>query len=594
MKKTWLIIALSLCVAAADAQDFVQNVYGRKTTTLAGRWQVLLDQFSRGARMGVYENRTPADKSTFYEYLFSDGSRLNVPGDFNSQRPELWYYESTVWYKRDFTHDLKPGKRLFLYFGAVNYRCTVYLNGEKLGSHEGGFTPFQFEITDRLRQGNNFLIVEVNNARSPQAIPAMIYDWWNYGGITRDVLLVETPETYIDDYFIRLDRRSPDRILADVALKGVRGPETVTLSIPEAGIERKIALSADGSARGVAVPAKKLVRWSPENPKLYEVILASARDTVRERIGFRTVEVRGTEILLNGKPVFLKGINCHEEIPTGGGRRAYTDADAAFLVDEVLALGCNYLRLTHYPVGENMVRLAERKGLMMFEEIPQWQDIDYGNEATNRLARNMMGEMIRRDKNRCAIIAWSVANESRVYPERNEALIGLVAHTRGLDDTRIVTAVSDKIPYDTLTSTFYDADPLIPYLDVVCVNRYLGWYQKWLTEPRNVKWNVAPDKPFVMTEFGGEALYGNDGPDDVASSWSEPYQAKLYRDHFEMFAGIPNLRGIAPWVLYDFRSPYRMNGQYQEEWNRKGLVSENGFRKKAWYVVHDYYTKDRK
>ena len=133
----------------------------------------------------------------------------------------------------------------------------------------------------------------------------------------------------------------------------------------------------------------------------------------------------------------------------------------------------------------------------------------------------------------------------------------------------------------------------IEELDVVAVNKYMGWYHPWPLTPDKAVWDVARGKPLIISEFGGEALYGQHGPADVASSWSEEYQEALYRDNLRMFENIPNLRGVSPWILFDFRSPFRFHPANQEGWNRKGLVSDQGYRKKAWYLMRDYYMKKR-
>ena len=132
-------------------------------------------------------------------------------------------------------------------------------------------------------------------------------------------------------------------------------------------------------------------------------------------------------------------------------------------------------------------------------------------------------------------------------------------------------------------------DPFTENLDVVAVNKYMGWYHPWPVDPSEAVWDVTPDKPLIISEFGGEALYGQHGDADVTSSWSEEYQARLYRDNLEMFRHIPNLAGVSPWILFDFRSPYRFHPLNQEGWNRKGLVSDQGYRKQAWYIMHEYY-----
>ena len=353
-----LLIAFAGSVAA---QELITNVYGRNIHSLNGKWNAIIDLYDQGQRMKIYENRQPEGNIDFYEYAFEGGLRLNVPGDWNSQSPELKYYEGTVWYARHFDAKRLADKRQFLYFGAVSYRSKVYLNGKEIAEHEGGFTPFQVEVTDLLKDGDNFLAVEVNNRRTKDAIPAMAFDWWNYGGITRDVLLVKTPRTFIKDYFIQLDKNTPDRIIARVRLSDKKAGEKVTVAIPELKINAELTTDAEGKAETV-LNAKRLQRWSPEEPKLYGVTVSSSADRVEEQIGFRNITVKGTDIYLNGKPTFMCCISFHEEIPQRMGR-AFSEADAAMLLNEAKALGVNMIRLAHYPQNEYTVRLAEKMGL---------------------------------------------------------------------------------------------------------------------------------------------------------------------------------------------------------------------------------------
>lgn len=200
MKKFSLALLLAICaLGTVAAQDIITNVYGRNVQSLNGKWDAIVDLYDQGRRNEIFKNKKPQGKADFYEYSFDHGLRLNVPSDWNSQLPELKYYEGTVWYARRFDAPKNGGDRLFLYFGAVSYRCRIYLNGAEIGQHEGGFTPFQIEVTGKVNEKDNFLAVEVNNTRTTDAIPAMSFDWWNYGGITRDVFLVSTPQTYIND-----------------------------------------------------------------------------------------------------------------------------------------------------------------------------------------------------------------------------------------------------------------------------------------------------------------------------------------------------------------------------------------------------------
>ena len=590
LTKFAITFALSfLAVTGVRAQDLIANVYGREMQSLNGKWDAVVDLYDQGRKNKIYLNRKPEGKTDFYEYAFENGLRLDVPSDWNSQTPELKYYEGTVWYARRFDAPRQDGRRLFLHFGAVSYRCRVYLNGEEIGSHEGGFTPFQIEVTGRLKPADNFLAVEVNNTRTPDAIPAMAFDWWNYGGITRDVSLVSVPEAFVEDYFIRLDKDSADRISADVRLSGTPAGTSVLVEIPELKV-RETASADERGAAALSFRVKSLKRWSPEDPKLYRVIVSAGRDRVEEMIGFRNVRVEGEDIYLNGEPVFLKSVSFHEEIPQRMGR-AFSESDAVMLLSEARALGCNMIRLAHYPQNEYIVRLAEKMGFMLWEEIPVWQGIDFANDATRQKAGRMIREMVGRDRNRCALTFWGVANETQPSEPRNEFLRYLISCCRELDDTRLIVAAFDLVRFDRDRQLFVMDDPFIEALDVVAVNKYMGWYHPWPVTPDRAVWDVARGKPLIISEFGGEALYGQHGAADTASSWSEEYQEALYRDNLRMFENIPNPRGVSPWILFDFRSPFRFHPTNQEGWNRKGLVSDRGYRKKAWYLMKAYYDK---
>ncbi|WP_308755597.1 glycoside hydrolase family 2 TIM barrel-domain containing protein [uncultured Bacteroides sp.] len=589
----WLALLACVCAfpSVLCAQDALINVYGRKHTLLNGKWNAIIDPYLQGRRTGIYKNRPLKDKTDFKEYAFEGGLRLNVPSDWNSQTPELKYYEGSVWYARRLEVDRQQAERVFLYFGAANYRCNVYLNGKKLGSHEGGFTPFQFEITDEAREGDNFLAVEVNNTRTSDAIPALSFDWWNYGGITRDVMLVYTPDRYIHDYFIQLDKFKADCIHAWIQLSEQAAGQRVKVEIPELKVSCEALTDAFGLAQ-VSFRAKELARWSPRNPKLYKVIVSSETDCVQEQIGFRNLYVKGTEIYLNDEPVFFKSVGLHEEIAQRQGR-AFSRQDAVALLTEAKALGVNTVRLAHYPQNEYIVHLAEEMGIMLWEEIPLWQGIDFENDVTRTKAQRMYREMILRDRNRCALVFWGVANETAPSQARNAFLKSIVDLCRQMDSTRLVTAAFDLPKLNPQTGAFEMEESFVEELDVVSVNKYMGWYHHWPMPPTQVKWNIAPDKPLIFSEFGGEALYGQSGDATVTSSWSEEYQEQLYKDNLEMFSRVPNLVGVSPWILFDFRSPYRFHPTNQEGWNRKGLVSDQGYRKKAWYVMKRYYDSIR-
>ena len=467
----------------------------------------------------------------------------------------------------------------------------MYLNGKLIGSHEGGFTPFEIDVTDYLKKGDNFLAVEVNNRRTVDAIPALAFDWWNYGGITRDVMLVTVPDNHIADYFIQLDKSAADKINVDVKMSQPVAGVKVSVEIP--GLKKKFEAVTDNLGRvSGTIKSKDLKRWAPDAPVLYDVTVKGGDDTVEERIGFRNIEVDGTKILINGEPQFMRCVSFHEEIPQRMGR-AFSRADATMLLNEAKDLGVNMIRLAHYPQNEYTVRMAEEMGIVLWQEIPIWQGIDFTDDNTRAKAQNMLAEMINRDKNRCAVGFWGVANETKPSEARNDFLKSLLETGKSIDTTRLYVAAFDLVEFDKDRRVFTMNDSFTDNLDVVAVNKYMGWYHPWPLSPAESVWDVNPDKPLIISEFGGEALYGQSGSRDVVSSWSEDSQARLYEDNLRMMENIPNLAGVSPWILFDFRSPFRFHPTNQEGWNRKGLVSDRGQRKKAWYIMRDFYQKKR-
>lgn len=580
------LVLLLIFASELTAQTAMINVAGRNFISLNGKWEAIIDPTNSGDWRQIWLEKKPQSKTDFVEYSFDGSPLLNVPGDFNTQQPELAFMEATVWYKKKFVQKRQPNKRYFIHFGSVNYSATVYLNGKLLGSHEGGFTPFQFEVTHNLKEGENSLIVKVNNQRTKEGLPGDGFDWFNYGGITRDVLLVETPQSYIDDYFIQLQKGSNKQVDGWVQLNGATVSQKVSVTIPELGIKYNTTTDAFGRANLKFLIKPKL--WSPENPKLYKVILAAQNDTITDEIGFRTIEVKGAEIMLNGNPVFIKAVNIHEENPLTASK-AYSEKDALLLLNWAKELGCNLVRLAHYPHNEHVIKMAEKMGLMVWEELPVYQHIQFDNPQVINKMDLMLKEMIKRDRNRCSVVIWCISNETyTTTPNRDEALIDLSKKCRALDNTRLMTTVFNNQSYENGVMNVYD--PVYNYFDIISLNEYIGWYIPWQGKPAATQWKFVANKPVIISEFGGEALYGsNYGPKDEAAYWSEEYQEQIYKDQIEMFKKTPNLAGVCPWILVDYRSLGRMHPIYQKGWNRKGLLSEKGEKKKAWYVMKAYY-----
>ena len=596
--RRWLLIfCLLLPVARTPAQlnSLIANVTGRTTTSLDGQWQVIVDPYDVGfidyraqplkGNNAFSQNYKPKSKSELVEYDFDTSGHLNVPGDWNTQRDSLLLYEGSVWYRRTFAYAKSSHTRVFVHFGAANYIANVYLNGQELGQHKGGFTPFNFEVTNLLRPEGNFLIVRVNDTRGKDEVPTVNTDWWNYGGITRPVTLVEVPETFIQDYSIQLAQGSTHLIKGWVQLNGPKLTQNVTVRIPEAGITK--TFQTDSSGHADISFNSNLTLWSPDDPKLYGVELSAETDQVRDRIGFRSISVEGTDIVLNGKPIFLRGISIHEESPLQP-RRAWSEDDARITLGWAKELGCNFVRLAHYPHNEAMLRVADQMGVLVWEEIPVYWTIQWSNPETLQNARSQLGELIARDHNRAALIIYSVANETPIGDARNQFLSQLIQQAHSSDPTRLVSAAlqnEESLSGGRLSIRIND--PIANELDVMGNNEYIGWYNHSIADLDVTDWSSKYNKPLIMSEFGGDALFGNHG--DAQTRWTEEYQESLYEHQVAMLKRISFLRGTTPWILKDFRSPRRTLPGIEDYFNRKGLISDRGEKKRAFFVLQGFY-----
>ena len=592
MKQLFVLVALFLSAATtcvAEEVPLLQNVLSRSTVSLNGSWHYIVDVQEEGYydyRMkptpwGFFQNAKPQKPEDLIEYDFDKAPVMQVPGDWNTQDERLFFYEGTVWFKRAFQWHRNGNRRTLLYFGAVNYDTYVYVNGKLAGHHVGGFTPFNFDVTDMLREGDNFVVLKVDNKRHAEAVPTQIFDWWNYGGITRDVLLVDVEPVYIEDYNLQLASLEGRLLSFSVQLNKPLSGQQITLSIPELKIKKTLTTDAEGKA--VLSMKAKPILWSPATPKLYQVDIQLGSESIRDEIGFRIIETRGKQILLNGNPIFLKGISIHEEKPNGGGR-ANSTADAHTLLSWAKELGCNYVRLAHYPHNEYAVREAERMGMLVWSEIPVYWTIAWTNADTYRNAERQLTDMIRRDHNRCNVIIWSIANETPHSDARDKFLSRLSQKARSLDATRLISMAMEVTAANHHKNRLQDN--MNQYVDVISFNQYIGWYRDVNDAPK-MEWEIPYDKPVIISEFGGGAKYGLHGAKN--QRWTEEFQENLYRENCAMLDKIDGLAGTTPWILKDFRSPRRVLNGIQDYYNRKGLFSDDGHKKKAFYVLKEWY-----
>ena len=589
---------LTPAMATAETLPVIQNVNAYECLSLNGEWNYIVDVQEEGYydyRMkptpwGFFRNAKPQKPEDLIEYDFDKSPTMQIPSDWNTKDERLFFYEGTVWFKKSFQAVPMQDYRTLLYFGAVNYDCRVWVNGQEAGHHVGGFTPFNFDVSDLLKEGENTVIVKVDNKRHAEDVPTQIFDWWNYGGITRDVKLVKVTPTYLEDYSLQLEKvkggkgEKMKEISFSAKLNKAEAGHKVVVFIPELKLERQLTTDANGKVSGtLQVSTKRLSLWSPENPKLYQVMISLDTSTITDEIGFRTIETRDKQILLNGQPIFLKGISIHDEKANGGGRTNSTE-DAHQLLSWAKELGCNFVRLAHYPHNEYMVREAERMGILVWSEIPVYWTIAWTNPATYQNAQQQLTDMISRDHNRANVIIWSIANETPHSTERDNFLGRLAQYARSLDSTRLISMAMEV----TGASNYLNRlnDNMNQYVDVVSFNQYIGWYRDVNDAPK-MTWEIPYNKPVIISEFGGGARYGYHG--DKNQRWTEEFQENLYRENCAMLDKIEGLSGTTPWILKDFRSPRRVLPGVQDYYNRKGLFSDKGEKKKAFYVLKQWY-----
>lgn len=622
-----MLAALVALAVPAAAQTALQNPDARQQTSLDGEWKIIVDPLSTGDTTilgtpkedGYFLDLKADGPADLLEYDFDAAPSVTVPGDWRAQISELDHYEGIAWYRKRFDHAPSGGKRYFLQFEAVNNEASVFLNGTLLGKHEGGFTPFAFEATEHLIEGENRLVVKVDAERRAERVPGIRMDWRNYAGIVRSVRLIETPQSLVRSYKVELAGNEGDAIAVSATLDGPA--RRVRIAIPELGLEWTGATDAQGNVATTLDP-DCLTLWYPEAPKLYDVVIEVDGEVLTDQIGFRRIAAAGDRILLNGRPIYLRGISFHDEMIGENGGRITTSEQARAVLAKALELGANFVRLAHYPHNEAMVREADRMGLLVWSELPVYWGIDWTNPATLASALRQYDEMIARDYNRASIGFWSIANETANSPERLAFLKRLAENAREKGGNRLIAAallpdygdaaVAKLVQRVTAIAQGQPAepyaieidDPLGEHIDVVALNQYYGWYYSRpiaqatgmpVADIRDAVFKLIPQlrfsnafgKPMLISELGAGAVHGRRG--EPGEIWTEDFQARYYRAQLGMLLANPGLSGVSPWVLKDFRSPMRPLAGVQDGWNRKGLISPTGERKLAFDVLKFLY-----
>lgn len=552
---------------------------GRKTISLDGDWFFTIDPFDEGLRQKWFADDPlpPAEWTKPRDYDSGSGEKIGVPGCWTMAKTEWRHYEGGAWYSRNVEWNGGTRPRVVLRVGAANYCARVFLNGRFIASHRGGSTPFFVELTGLLRRGGNRLQIQVDNARKPERVPMGHFDWFNHGGLYREVALVELPSVFFREAVCQL---VPDgtfsRMEARLTLSDpVDGDATV--SLPELGLEQRVTLV---QGRGHAVFEARPELWSPERPKLYDVIFRFADDVVRDGIGFREVRVEGTRILLNGSPLFLKGICVHEDDRELG--KTSTPLDVRRRFTDAKELGCNFLRLSHYPHHEHVAEIADEMGLLLWEEIPVYWAIDFANPATLADAANQLVELIRRDANRASVIIWGVGNENADSDSRYAFMSSLAKTVRQTDPSRLVSAACL-----INREQFRIEDRLADHLDIIGLNEYFGWYEPDMDGLVRLLASSRPEKPVIISETGADAKAGHHGgADDL---YTEECQARIFEQQTALWRRADYVCGATPWILYDYRSERRQT-VFNQGFNRKGLIAEDkATRKLAFAVLEKFY-----
>lgn len=551
----------------------------RKKESLNGHWHYAVDQYDTCIRQKWFEenyydgggNTLPVD------FSFDEWEMMTLPCCWNTFDKMYLLYEGSMIFTRKFIYaPQSDDERMILKIGAANYLCRVFINKKYMGMHRGGSTPCYFDITDFLEHDNR-IIIQTDSTRRNEQVPPSNTDWFNYGGIYRDIELIRVPKVHIKDFKIALEPDSSfNKIRASVKLSEKLN-DTAVLTIDELHITCEIPVT-EGCGEIVFEAAPQL--WSPDSPKLYDVTVCCAGDTVRDRVGFREICVNGMDILLNGSPIFLKGISCHEDSVSNG--KALTDEERIENIRAAKELGCNFMRVAHYPHSERMAQLADELGILLWEEIPVYWEVHFWSEDTYKDAENQLTELITRDFNRASVIIWSVGNENSDTDDRLRFMGGLADTAHRLDPTRAVSAAC-LVNYEKNAIE----DRLEQYLDIIGVNEYCGWYTADLKMLPELFENSHPEKPVIITEFGADAYPGLRGT--ITDKGTEDCQAFVYEKQVENIRKISYIKGMTPWILHDFRCPRRTSVN-QRYYNTKGLLSADKKHKKAaFYVLRDFY-----
>lgn len=546
----------------------------RPKIILDGWWQFCTDPEQEGQAPG-YPAACPRTRS------------ITVPGCWNTELGLLSYH-GVAWYRKVFESEFEGWAKLT--FGAVADVARVWLNGEYLGEHEGGHTAFSFVAP--IERDENELVVRVDNRHSDITLPKDAVDWFPYGGITRSVLCEQVHTVYVDRVHIRGGIDGRVEVRARVVNRSP-SPVTVPFSVT-VGTERAVetvTLAADSAQEEqLSLRIRNPQLWSLESPHLYTADVELGTDLYQERFGLREIRVAGSDILLNGEKLWIRGVNRHEDHPDWGF--AQPDKLMQKDIQIIQDLNCNAVRGSHYPNHATFLDLCDEAGLLFFAELPGWQysAAQIATEPTKGKLQQILREMIDEQFNHPSIYTWSMHNECQTEVDVEDdvdlssAMEELLGLARELDETRLITYVSHR----------YWRDKHFHLADTICLNQYIGWYVEAVDGSdfegylRRMA-ELYPDKPILITEFGAGAIWGQHSMAPV--KWTEEYQVAQVTGQIETMRTNEHVAGCYIWQYCDIRvHPARALGR-PRSMNNKGLVDEYRRPKSAYWAVRDLYAR---
>ena len=550
----------------------------RHTRSLNGAWKFKTDKEKRGRAENWFLG-------------LSDAVTVNVPCVWNTEIGLLGY-EGICWYEKSFYFE----GELRLNFGGVMTECDVWLDGEYVGNHYGGFSEFSF-IIPNVKPGEHRLTLMVDNSFNKQSIPQVKVDWYHYGGIVRDIEAEKLCGISILNHRFEYelsDSSSSATAYAKIDLYNANDEKTtskITYTVGDNLIyEQTITLGAKDhlTVTSDKYTLEDIKLWGIGEANLYTVKIESETDDLIDRVGFRKVEVSPEGILLNGKLIEILGVNRHEEHPDFGF--AFPSQLMKRDIDIIFDLGCNSIRGSHYPASRKFMDMVDEAGLLYWSEIPIWgwgfSPDALADPVIIERGLEMHREMIKYYYNHPSIIIWGMHNE--IHTECEVAIPLTKKYYEFLKSNggnRIVTYATDK-PLNDLC---------LEYCDIICINKYFGWYEgdmfewdKFIEKFRARRAALGMEnKPVIMSEFGAAALYGQHTFDNVPST--EEYQASLLEHTLNLFHNDPMFCGTYIWQFCDIRTCLEAGLNRARGFNNKGILNEQRKPKAAYYKVKELY-----